>query len=300
MKIGFLTNSLVSEGLRDIEAMAAWAVRNGFENLEVGPKLPLNESAFKKVMNKGEIIISALTYCRNFLSEDEQEARTHRSELLYRIETAGRLGIPVVVTSTGISSKLGAGRIDGYEAIRSKPIQSLEAVVDWLSEVIQTADKAGVKVALENCPLMGNMAISPDLWKKLFNEINHPALGIAYDPSHLTWQMIDPYIPLKEFADRIFHIHAKDTEIQEEVLRRTGILTDFSWWRYRLPGLGQLNWTRFISILHEIGYKGSLSIEHEDPVWSGSIDLTKQGLLLSKDFLEQIPGFYYGKKGQIG
>lgn len=272
--------------------MASWAVRNGFNSLEVGPKLPLDEDAFKKVITNGEITISALTYCRNFLSEDQQEANNHKSELLRRIEIAGRLGIPVVVTSTGMSNS-GAGRIDGYEAIRAKPIQSLDAVVDWLSIVMETADKAGVKIAMENCPLMGNIAISPALWTDLFNQINHSSLGIAYDPSHLIWQMIDPYLPLKEFANKIFYIHAKDTEIQEEVLKRTGILTDFSWWRYRLPGLGQLNWTQFISTLHEIGYTGPISIEHEDPVWTGSIDLTKKGLLLSKNFLEEVPGFHY-------
>ena len=52
------------------------------------------------------------------------------------------------------------------------------------------------------------------------------------------------------------------------------------WWRYRMPGLGEINWQKFISVLQEHGYDNVLSIEHEDPVWEGSEEKIKAGLTL--------------------
>ncbi len=289
MKLGFLTNALVWEGLNDIEKMAQWAAENGFQALEVGPALPLDEDAFRRVTADGKVQITALTYCRNFLSTDQEEAKRHQAELFRRIETAGRLGIPTIVTSTGINDCGDRGY--GYEAIRRLPAKSLDEVAFFLEKVLKLAEKANVRIALENCPLMGDIAISPEIWRKLFEKLDCEYLGLAYDPSHLVWQMIDPYLPIKEFSGKIFHVHAKDTEILHDKLAQTGILTDFSWWRYRLPGLGDLNWAKFISLLRETGYTGTVSIEHEDPVWGGTIEKIQQGLMIAKKYLEQVPGF---------
>lgn len=90
-------------------------------------------------------------------------------------------------------------------------------------------------------------------------------------------------------------MHAKDTEINTDRLKRVGFLTGYSWWRYRLPGLGALDWTRFISELQEAGYDGEISIEHEDPVWGGDLQKTKEGILIAKRFLEQVPGLVSAK-----
>ncbi|WP_158302110.1 sugar phosphate isomerase/epimerase family protein [Paenibacillus mesophilus] len=290
MKLAFLTNALVSEEMNNIEKMAAWAESHGFKAMEVGPKLPLDESAYAGIIEAGKVQVKALTYCRNFLSSNREEADAHRTELLRRIEMAGRLGIPVVVTSTGIHNRRTDERYDSYDSIRPLPERSLNEVVSWLGRVLEAAEKSGVKIALENCPLMGNIAISPEMWSLLFERLDSPRLGIAYDPSHLMWQFMDPYAPIRELGRRIFHVHAKDTEIDRDRLRRTGILTDFTWWRYRLPGLGELDWTRFLSALHEIGYAAAVSIEHEDPVWSGTAEKTKQGLSMAASFLRNVPG----------
>ncbi|MDQ1913443.1 sugar phosphate isomerase/epimerase [Paenibacillus sp. GD4] len=290
MKLAFLTNALVGENMNNIEEMAAWAQNHGFKAMEVGPKLPLDESAYMRVVEAGKVQIAALTYCRNFLSSDREEAEAHRAELLRRIETAGKLGVPLVVTSTGINNRRTNERYDSYDSIRPLPARSLNEVVSWLGRVLEAAEKNGVNIAVENCPLMGNIAISPEMWTLLFECLDSPRFGIAYDPSHLIWQFMDPYAPIRELGRRIFHVHAKDTEIDRDRLRRTGILTDFTWWRYRLPGLGELDWTRFFSALHEIGYTAAVSIEHEDPVWSGTVEKTKQGLCLAAGFLQSVPG----------
>ncbi|MHB1683679.1 MAG: sugar phosphate isomerase/epimerase family protein [Bacilli bacterium] len=291
MRLGFLTNALVSPELHRVADLAEWAGECGFAALEVGPTASFDDEMLSRLREKNGVAVGCLTYCRNFLSGDEELDRKHQGELIQRIEAAGRNGIPVVVTATGIRAHRSGFRYDGYESIRERPRASMELVVSFFGRVLETAERHGVRVALENCPLMGNIAISPDLWGELFDRLDSDRLGIAYDPSHMVWQMMDPYAPIREFADRIFHIHAKDTEILRDRLARTGILTDFSWWRYRLPGLGEVDWTRFVSALREIGYEGMVSIEHEDPVWSGSPEKVRQGLLLAKRFLENVPGF---------
>jgi sugar phosphate isomerase/epimerase len=297
MKLGFLTNSLVHHGMDNIEDIVDWSVENEFQALEIGPNVPFH--SLQKVVSEGKIEVAALTYCRNFLSEEEELAKLHKNELYNRVRMAGELGIPVVVTSTGISASAKGDHYDGYDAIRSKPLYSLEKVVSFFHDVIQLAEDVNVKIAFENCPLMGNIAISPELWGMLFERLDSPNIGLAYDPSHLIWQFIDPYLPVKEFGNKIFHVHAKDTEINHVQLKRAGMLADFSWWRYRLPGLGDLNWTKFISELTEIGYSGVISVEHEDPVWGGDLLRTKQGLAISKQYLEGIPGFRAGSPVKI-
>ena len=145
-----------------------------------------------------------------------------------------------------------------------------------------------MKLCFENCPLMGNIAISPSLWQRIFERLPSDHLGLAYDPSHLVWEMIDPYAPIAEFASRIFHVHAKDTRIDRERLKRTGILTDFSWWQYVIPGRGELDWSRLLDVLKKIGYNGTVSLENEDAAYEGSVEKVQEGLLAGKRYLESV------------
>lgn len=286
MRVGLMTNILVQEGLKDFSALAEWAEQNGFEDLEVGPTIPLDRAVYEKVMGRGGIRVSSLTYCRNFLSTDAREATLHREELRKRIVFAGELGIEKVVTSTGINKSLEEGVYDRADAIRRIPARSLDEVREVFLPLVELAEKHKVKIAFENCPLMGNIAISPVLWRRLFELLDSPNAGIAYDPSHLVWEMIDPYAPVAEFAGRIFHVHAKDAQIDRTRLAQTGILTDFSWWKYRIPGRGELHWKRLIGELRKIGYDGTISLEHEDEDYTGSLSRVKEGLLLGRACLE--------------
>jgi sugar phosphate isomerase/epimerase len=94
-------------------------------------------------------------------------------------------------------------------------------------------------------------------------------VGLQYDPSHLVWQMMDPIQTAREFVDKIYDVHLKDTEIRWDVLRRGGInpVNRAQWWAYRLPGLGSINWSEFFSVLQRVGYTGAMSIEHEDALY---------------------------------
>lgn len=301
MRIGLLTNSLTEEARRQgsdrfqtLDSVAEWAADHGFTDLECGPSLPLDETAYERVLGSGKIQVSALIYCRNYLSTDEEEAREHLEQLRRRIAFAGRLGIEKVVTSTGIDKRVEEGLYDRDPAVKDRgnlirriPVRSLDAFAERFAPVVELAERSGVKLCFENCPLMGNIAISPVMWERVFERLDSKMVGLAYDPSHLVWEMIDPYGPIPEFKDRIFHFHAKDAAIDRERLRRTGILTDFSWWSYRIPGRGELDWARLMGLLRDIGYDGTVSIEHEDAAYEGTLEAVSEGILRAKEHLER-------------
>ena len=190
MKIGFLTNALVEQARRSgsdefstLPQVADWAAAHGFTDLECGPMLPLDRAAYEQVLSEGRIGISALIYCRNYLSTDPEEAVQHLAALKERIVFAGALGIDKVVTSTGIDKSVVEGLYDRDPALRDRgnlirriPAQSLDRVVDLFGPLVELAEKNNVRLCFENCPLMGNIAISPVMWKKLFERLpsDHP------------------------------------------------------------------------------------------------------------------------------
>lgn len=296
MKTGFITNSLAGTG--DILTIADWAAANGFHSLEIGPSIPIDEKNFDKVLSQGKISFSAFIYCRNFLSGDSEKAEDFRKNLLLRIRSAKQYGIKKVICSTGIST----ASFSQENPAMFDPVASLDPVVELFKGFAEEAEKNDVKLCFENCPLMGNIANSPRIWDMLFEKIGSNRVGLVYDPSHLVWQLIDPYEIILRYRDWIFHVHGKDCELNLDNLKQTGILEHFSreqgslgtphgnrknlWWRYRLPGLGDLNWSKIVSRLYEIAYDDDISIEHEDPVWSGSEEKIKKGLILAKKHIE--------------
>jgi sugar phosphate isomerase/epimerase len=157
------------------------------------------------------------------------------------------------------------------------------------------AEQKQVRLAFENWPRNGTMlAITPELWDGMFTSVPSPALSLCYDPSHLYWLGIDYIQPIWGFQDRIYHAHAKDTEILPSGRNRFGIYgrqlsqtEQQAWWRYRLSGYGHVDWGRFLDTLYQIGYNSVLSVEHEDPVWSDTPELALHGLKLARRYLSQ-------------
>lgn len=278
-RYGFLTNQLVDVGISDADEMCDFWSEGGFDTLEIGPTFDLSDEALRSFESRG-VKISDLIYCRNTLAADTSDRETVLEKLRQRIDWADRFGIPMVTTSAGFPGRSDNKQTyDRYEAIRPLPAAAIDEWVRVFTPLVELAEAKSVKLAFENCPLMQNWAIAPDLWASMFERIDSKQLGLVYDPSHLLWQMIDPYEPLEEFADRIFAIHAKDTQIDHERLARCGILSDFSWWSYRIPGRGQLDWSRFMGKLLDIGFDGPITIEHEDAGFSGSAKDVKAGIL---------------------
>jgi sugar phosphate isomerase/epimerase len=252
--------------------LARWAVENGFAGLEVGPAVPLVAADFAAARASGAAIF-CLTYGRNVLAGDPAERALHQRNVLDRVRFAGEQGIPLVVLATG--------RAPG-KTLR----QNLPAVVDWLGEqVLPLARQGGVTVAIENCPAVGNIATSPAMWHALFDGAL-PELALGFDPSHLVWQFVDPYAALRDYGHKVRHVHVKDTAIDRARLAVEGIDGE-GWWRYTLPGWGELNWAALIAGLQQANYAGCLSIEHEDALWDRNEGQVLQSLLWSKEFLRR-------------
>jgi sugar phosphate isomerase/epimerase len=211
-----------------------------------------------------------------------------------------KFGIKKVICSTGVKDS----SFLPDNPVAYLPETSIDAAAEVFKGLIDEAEKNDINIGFEICPMMGNIAGSPWVWDRLFAKLNSKRIGLYYDPSHLVWQFIEPYDIITAYRDRIFHVHGKDSELDMQSLKRVGILQHFSqeqdpsvnvpngnhrnlWWRYRLPGLGDLDWSKILSRLYEIGYSDTISIEHEDPVWGGSEEKIKAGLLLTKKHIEQ-------------
>ncbi len=287
-KLGFITNILYQNGVTNIGDVVDIAIDLGFDCLDVGPTYSVEQLGL--IVKRG-IGICALTYCRNLLIDDKEQADGYRRDIEERIRIAGSLGIPIVTVSAGYYNPIEKAEIyDEYEAIRPLPERSADPFFKAYTPLVKLAEKEKVRIAVENCPQMGNWAISPYLWKIMFKVIDSNSFGLAYDPSHMVWQFMDPYSPILDFKDRLFHIHAKDTEILPQVLKEKGTLTDFTWWRHRLPGWGSIDWRKILSLLMEVQYAGSISIEHEDELFSGSIAVVCEGLRKAKYHLKWCAG----------
>ncbi len=158
--------------------------------------------------------------------------------------------------------------------------------------VATMAEDRGFRIAFENWsgfrgyPFEGtNVAYRPEGWDMMFEAVDSPALGLEFDPSHLCFQHIDYVRLVHEYGEKIFHVHAKDTEIDDDKLRREGIFSE-GWWRFRVPGWGQIDWTAFLSALYDIDYDGGIAVEHEDEVFSE--DRFEEGLQLAYNTLRPL------------
>jgi sugar phosphate isomerase/epimerase len=166
----------------------------------------------------------------------------------------------------------------------------------WPS-LVGFAEDRGLRIAIENCPMLftadewpggKNLAHSPAIWRRMFDAIPSKSFGLNYDPSHLVWQGIDYIKPLTEFASRIHHVHAKDVRVDGDRLDDVGILaTPLEYHSPKLPGLGEVNWGRFVSVLTDTGYNGPICVEVEDRAYEGSLARRKASLVQSYTYLRQ-------------
>ena len=163
--------------------------------------------------------------------------------------------------------------------------------------IIAWAESLGVKVAIENCPMLftrdqwpggQNLAVSPRIWREMFRLIPSSSFGLNFDPSHFVWQMMDYVRPLEEFKDRIFHVHLKDIKLYPDRLNDVGTLAyPLDYMSPKLPGLGDVNWSHFISALRDIGYDGFTCVEVEDRSFEGSREKILDSLELAAEYLYQ-------------
>lgn len=161
--------------------------------------------------------------------------------------------------------------------------------------LVKFAEDHGVSIGIENCPMLfshnewpggKNIAVSPVIWRRLFNDIPSPNLGLNYDPSHFALQFMDPISPLREFSSKLFHLHAKDVEIYPDRLNNFGIFAcPKDWHQARIPGYGKIDWPRFMAALTAAGYDGPVCIEVEDDTFGKTLEGRQNALKVARNFL---------------
>lgn len=228
--------------------------------------------------------ISGLGYYPNPLAPDRKEARVYINHIKKVIRAAELLGVGVVNTFIGR---------DWTRSVKENWPRFMKV---W-PPLIQYAEDHGVRIGIENCPMLftadewpggKNLATSPAIWRRMFTEIPSKNFGLNYDPSHMVWQQMDYVKPLREFAGRIFHVHAKDVRLDRDGLDEVGVLaTPLQYHTPKLPGLGDVDWGRFFSVLTDTGYDGPVCIEVEDRAFERTLRARKAALRQSGAFLRQ-------------
>ena len=239
-------------------------------------------SGFRSCWPRRECEISGLGYYPNPLAPDASEAQVYVDHIRKVILAAEVLGVRQMNTFIGR---------DWTKSVDDNWPRFLQT---W-KPLMQFAEDHGVRVGIENCPMLfsrdewpggKNLATSPAIWRRMFADIPSPNFGLNFDPSHMVWQRMDYLKPLREFADRIFHVHAKDVRVDAERLDDVGILaTPLQFHTPKLPGLGEVNWGRFFSVLGDTGYRGPVCIEVEDRSYEGSLELRQASLRQSGMYL---------------
>lgn len=241
----------------------------------------------RKLCESTGVAISGFGYYPNPLCADEAESAVYTKHLETVIRAAARLGVDRVNTFVGRDPAKSID--DNWPRFRAV----------W-TPLIKLAEKEGVRVGIENCPMLftrdewpggKNLAVSPAIWRRMFEEIDSPSFGLNFDPSHCVWQQMDYLKPLRDFSHKLFHIHAKDARVDHERLNEVGVLAHPNEWHTpKLPGLGDVDWGKFVATLGDVGYTGPICIEVEDRAYEKTLELRQRALRQSGAYLRQFIG----------
>jgi sugar phosphate isomerase/epimerase len=234
---------------------------------------------------KAGITISGLGYYPNLLSPHEEEGKIAQSHLKRVIRAASLLGIGVV------------GTFVGRDWTRSVEDNWPRFLGVW-KDMMEYADSLGVRIAIENCPMLftadewpggKNLAKSPAIWRRMFEEIASPNFGLTYDPSHMVWQQMDYLAVIPEFVSRIFRVHLKDVTVDRHKLNQVGILAyPLEFHTPKLPGRGDVDWPAFLKALKDAGYDGPACVEVEEREFEVDLTHRKEALTLSYRYLKPL------------
>ncbi|MEM7736801.1 MAG: sugar phosphate isomerase/epimerase family protein [Deinococcota bacterium] len=296
MKLGFVSAILPDLSLEEVLAFAAsegfdcvevmcWPAGGGDTRRYAGVTHidvdNLDVKGIQGLVSKYGVDISGLGYYPNPLVDDADEREMYVSHIEKVITAAGELGVNIMNTFIG-----------------RDPAKSIEDNWPLFEElwppIIAHAESQGVKVGIENCPMLfsldewpggKNLAISPEVWRKMFETIPSKHFGLNFDPSHLLWQGIDHIRAMHDFADRFVHAHIKDEKVHPNLMYERGIL-GLKWHDPKIPGLGDIDWTEFCNTLDAIGYDGYTCIEVEDRAFEDSLEGRKQAIRESKRHID--------------
>ena len=303
MKLGFV--SAICDDWT-YEEMMDFASEQGFECVEVAcwpqgkaerryagvshidAERVLSDDAYAKHVKdysvEKKVEISSLAFYPNTMDGDLAKREAAVEHLKNLIRASAKLGVNMVTTFIGRD--------------QTKTVEeNLELVKEIWPPIIKLAEECGVRIGIENCPMLfgadqwpggQNLMTTPVIWRKVFEILPSKNLGINYDPSHFVWQMIDYIKPIYEFKDRIFHVHYKDIKLYRDKLEECGVMAyPLDFMSPKLPGLGDVDWGRYLSALTDVRYDGCTCIEVEDKAFEGSREKVKQSLILSQRYLRQ-------------
>lgn len=301
MQLGFVSAILPDLSLKEVVQFAG---ENGFDAVEVmcWPRgkaerryagvthidvtdLTQDEAvAIRVLFEEHGVEISGLGYYPNPLAPDTEAAQVYIDHIKELIRAADLLDVGVVNTFIGR---------DWKKSVEENWPRFMEV---W-PPLIDFAEEHDVKVGIENCPMAftedewpggKNLARSPKIWRRMFSDVPSDHFGLNYDPSHLVWQQMDYLQPMREFANKLFHIHAKDVRVDRHRLNDVGMMaTPLEFHTPKLPGLGEIDWGAFFSVLSDAGYDGPVCIEVEDRAYEGSLGARKGALVQAGRFLRQ-------------
>jgi sugar phosphate isomerase/epimerase len=302
MKLGFVSAILPDWPLERVLALAAdlgydcvelmcWPVGAaerryaGVTHLDATDFTDAAADAIRRLVGESGVSVSGLGYYPNPLASNTDEAAKAVEHLRKVIRAAALLGVNQVNTFVGR---------DPAKSVEANWPRFLSA---W-QPLVAYAEEQGVRIGIENCPMLftadewpggKNLAVSPTIWRRMFADIPSSNFGLNYDPSHLVWQGMDYLRPLREFRDRIFHVHAKDALMDRDRLDDVGILAaPLEYHTPKLPGLGEIHWSLFSTVLEDIGYRGPVCVEVEDRDYEGSPELRRAALAKSLTYLRSL------------
>lgn len=241
-------------------------------------------SYVKDFCAKKNVEISSLAFYPNTMDGDLAKRQAAIDHLKKVINMSALLGVNMVTTFIGRD--------------QTKTVEeNLEIFKEVWPPIIKLAEEKGVKVAIENCPMLfgadqwpggQNLFTTPKLWRKMFEILPSDNFGINYDPSHFIWQQIDYIKPIYEFKDKIFHVHCKDIKLYPDKLNDVGVMAyPLEYMSPKLPGLGDVDWGKYISALTDIGYDSFVCVEVEDKAFESSREKILQSVELSCRYLRQ-------------
>jgi len=313
MKVGVFTallaNFSLDKVLDKLKSLNIFTVELGTGNYPGDPHCKLSmlndRQALKEFKQKLEIngfTISALSCHGNPLHPNPAIAKAYQETSKRTVRLAEKLGVPVVIDFSGCPGDSDKAKYPNWVTCPWPPEYLDVLAWQWERKVIpywtrhaQFAKDHGVKIAIEMHP--GFVVYSPETLLKLRHAVGN-TVGCNYDPSHMFWQGIDPIKAIRVLGDSVFHVHAKDTQIYDSNLPKTGVLDTKKYtdernrsWIFRSVGYGHAYgwWKEFISTLRMYGYDYVLSIEHEDSLMSPDEGLTKGAAFLNAIVIKDRP-----------
>jgi sugar phosphate isomerase/epimerase len=269
MQIGFYTSTFND---RPIEEVLEFAKASGFDAVEIDVgghiKSPDNVGKVVRAARDHGLRVSSIAFFGNQLDPDVAKRQALRRQTAAYAGAVAEAGVPILVI------------FPGRDQMESEE-ENYESFASHVNDMLSSTPSSALSIAIENWPGPNNdyIATTPRGWEKLLSLVPNRRFGLEFDPSHLLRVGVDPYAAFEAVKDRVKILHAKDTSIDPKRLHEVGYYGE-GWWRYTLPGSGQLDWPKFLRQARSAGYDDVISIEHEDAEfgWPGKdLDARREG-----------------------